>query len=136
MAEVSPSPLPIEQRRPLSPHIQVYRWTPTMAVSILHRATGIALYVGSLLLAIYLLAAAGGGVAFANVSGFFGSFIGKLILFGYTFALMLHTCGGLRHAIWETGRGFEPEARDKLAYGSVVAAAVLTLLAWAGAYLL
>jgi succinate dehydrogenase / fumarate reductase cytochrome b subunit len=136
MAEAHPSQLPIEQRRPLSPHIQIYRWTPTMLASIGHRATGIALYAGTLLLAAYLLAAAGGGVAFAHVSSFFGSIIGKLILFGYTFALMLHACGGIRHIIWDTGWGFEVEQRDRLAWGSLIAAVALTVLAWAGAYIL
>jgi succinate dehydrogenase / fumarate reductase cytochrome b subunit len=135
MAEANSSPLPIEQRRPLSPHIQIYRWSGTMAVSILHRATGVALYIGTLLLAAYLLAAAGGGVAFAVISSFFGSILGQLILFGYTFALMLHVCGGLRHAVWEAGRGFEPGARDALAWSSLIGAVVLTVLAWAGAYL-
>ena len=136
MAEAHPSQLPIEQRRPLSPHIQIYRWTPTMVASIAHRATGVALYAGTLLLAAYLLAAAGGGVAFANVSGFFGSIIGKLILFGYTFALMLHLLGGIRHIIWDTGYGFDANVRDKLAWGSLIGAVVLTVLAWAGAYIL
>ncbi|MBB4198455.1 succinate dehydrogenase, cytochrome b556 subunit [Rhodoblastus sphagnicola] len=136
MAEANYSPLPIEQRRPLSPHIQIYRWSATMVVSIFHRATGVALYVGTLLLTVYLLAAAGGGVAFADVSRFFGSLIGQVILFGYTFALMLHVCGGLRHAVWEAARGFEPGARNALAWGSLIGAVVLTALAWAGAYLL
>jgi succinate dehydrogenase / fumarate reductase cytochrome b subunit len=136
MAEAPPSPLPIEQRRPLSPHVQIYRWSATMAVSILHRATGVALYLGTVLLTAYLLAAAGGGVAFAEISSFFGSFLGKFILFGYTFALMLHVCGGLRHAVWEAARGFDPISRNALAWGSLIGAVILTALAWAGAYLL
>jgi succinate dehydrogenase / fumarate reductase cytochrome b subunit len=136
MAEVHSRPLPIEQRRPLSPHIQIYRWSGTMAVSILHRATGVALYLGTLLLTAYLLAAASGGVAFAQVSRFFGSSPGQIILFGYTFALMLHLFGGLRHAVWETGKGFESGTRDALAWGSLIGAVVCTALAWAGAYLL
>jgi succinate dehydrogenase / fumarate reductase cytochrome b subunit len=136
MAEAHSSPLPIEQRRPLSPHVQIYRWSATMAVSILHRATGVALYLGALLLMAYLLAAAGGGVAFARMSEFFGSTVGQILLFGYTFALMLHVCGGLRHAVWETGKGFEPNTRNALAWGSLIGAVVLTALAWAGAYML
>jgi succinate dehydrogenase / fumarate reductase cytochrome b subunit len=136
MAEANPSPLPIEQRRPLSPHVQIYSWSATMAMSILHRVTGVALYLGALLLTVYLLAASGGGVAFAEVSRFFGSFIGRAILFGYTFALMLHVCGGLRHAVWEAARGFDPASRNALAWGSLIGAVVLTVLAWAGAYML
>jgi succinate dehydrogenase / fumarate reductase cytochrome b subunit len=136
MAEAKPSPLPIEQRRPLSPHVQIYRWSATMAMSILHRVTGVALYLGTVLLTVYLMAAAGGGVAFAQISSFFGSPIGLVILFGYTFALMLHVCGGLRHAVWEAARGFDPVSRNLLAWGSLIGAVVLTLLAWAGAYML
>ncbi len=76
--------------RPLSPHLQTYRWTLTMAMSIVHRATGVALYVGTLLVAWWLIATASGPAAFANVQGFIGSFIGRLILFGYTWALVHH----------------------------------------------
>jgi succinate dehydrogenase / fumarate reductase cytochrome b subunit len=128
MAE--PSPIPLEQRRPLSPHLQIYAWSPTMAVSIAHRATGGALYAGTLLLAIYLLGASGDAKSFAFVSGLFSSFLGQLVLFGYTFALMLHMLGGLRHAVWDAGKGFEPGERDKLAVGSVIGAGVLTVLIW------
>jgi succinate dehydrogenase / fumarate reductase cytochrome b subunit len=125
-----PSPIPLEQRRPLSPHLQIYRWTPTMAVSIAHRVTGGALYAGTILLAIYLLGLAGDPRSYALVSAFFGSFFGQLILFGYTFALMVHMMGGVRHAIWDAGHGFDPEQRDLLAFGSVIVAAVLTILIW------
>ncbi len=125
-----PSPIPLEQRRPLSPHLQIYRWSPTMAASIAHRVTGGALYVGTILLAIYLLGLAGDARSYATVSAIFGSFLGQLVLFGYTFALMLHAMGGVRHAIWDAGHGFEPEQRDRLAWGSVIAAAVLTVLIW------
>jgi succinate dehydrogenase / fumarate reductase cytochrome b subunit len=112
MAEAKPSQLPLEQRRPLSPHIDIYKWSPTMAVSILHRATGAALYAGTLLVAWYLLAAAGGKASFAVASGFLGSILGQLILLGYTFALMLHMLGGLRHAVWDAGKGFEAKERE------------------------
>ncbi len=130
MAEADPSQIPLEQRRPLSPHLQIYQWSPTMAASIAHRATGAALYIGTLLLAWYLLAAAGNAHSFQAASAFFSSFLGQLILFGYTFALMLHAMGGIRHAIWDAGQGFDPDARDKLAWGSLIAAGVLTVLIW------
>ncbi|MCW2285280.1 succinate dehydrogenase / fumarate reductase cytochrome b subunit [Rhodoblastus acidophilus] len=136
MAEAKSSPLPIAQRRPLSPHVQIYRWSATMAMSILHRVTGVALYLGTILLTVYLFTAASGGVAFAEVSRFFGSPLGLVILFGYTFALMLHVCGGLRHAVWEAARGFDPVSRSLLAWGSLIGAVILTALAWAGAFLL
>ena len=80
--------------RPLSPHVQTYRWTLTMALSIVHRATGIALYFGTLLLAWWLLSAAAGQQAFAWMQWFIGSPIGLLVLFGYTWALMHHMLGG------------------------------------------
>lgn len=128
MAE--PGPVSLEQRRPLSPHAQIYKWTPTMAASIAHRATGVALYAGTLLLAIYLLGAAGDAKSFAVVSAIYGSFLGQLVLFGYTFALLLHVLGGLRHAVWDAGKGFDEKSRDQLAMGSFVGAAVLTVLVW------
>jgi succinate dehydrogenase / fumarate reductase cytochrome b subunit len=130
MAEADPSSIPLEQRRPLSPHMQIYKWSPTMAASIAHRATGAALYAGTLLLAAYLLAAAGDAHSFNFVSAIFGSFLGQLVLFGYTFALLLHLMGGLRHAIWDAGKGFDAESRDRLAIGSFAAAGVLTVLLW------
>lgn len=136
MAKADPSPIPLEQRRPLSPHLQIYRWSPTMAASILHRVTGVALYFGTILLAFYLLAAGGDARTFGFASAIFGSFIGQLGLFGYTFALMLHAMGGIRHAIWDTGQGFEPDQRDRLAFGSVVGAGALTILIWIAVFIL
>ncbi len=131
-----PSPIPLEQRRPLSPHLQIYEWSPTMAASIAHRVTGAALYFGTLLLVVYLLAAAGDAASYRAASAFFGSFFGELILFGYTFALTLHVMGGIRHAIWDAGHGFEPEERDRLAWGSGIAAGVLTILIWIAVFVL
>ncbi len=131
-----PSQIPLEQRRPLSPHLQIYQWSPTMAASIAHRVTGAALYVGTLLLVIYLLALAGDAASYRAASAFFGSFFGQLILFGYTFALMLHAMGGVRHAIWDAGHGFDPKSRDRIALGSGVAAAVLTVLIWIAVFIL
>ncbi len=136
MAEADPAPLPLEQRRPLSPHIQIYKLSPTMIVSGAHRVSGAALYVGTLLLAWYLLAAASDAHSFQVASGFFGSFFGQLLLFGYTFALMLHAVGGVRHAIWDAGYGFEPGERDVLAWGSLISAGVLTVLIWIAVFIL
>jgi succinate dehydrogenase / fumarate reductase cytochrome b subunit len=136
MAEADPSLIPLEQRRPLSPHIQIYKLSPTMVVSGAHRITGVALYVGTLLVAWYLLAAASGPDSFATASAVFNSLLGRVVLFGYTFALMLHTVGGLRHAVWDAGHGFEPAARDRLAIGSLVSAGVLTILIWIAVFVL
>src|SRR3954471_23375872 len=98
--------------RPLSPHIQTYRWTLTMGLSILHRATGIALYFGTLLLAWWLIAAAAGPRAYGHGPAFTGSFLGLLIVFAYTWALRHHLLGGIRHFIWDLGYGFKPNERE------------------------
>ena len=95
--------------RPLSPHLQTYRWTLTMVMSIVHRVTGVALYFGTLLLAWWLIAAASGPGAYANVQAFTGSFIGRLIVFGYTWALLHHLLSGIRHFVWDLGYGFKAE---------------------------
>lgn len=117
-------------QRPLSPHLQVYSPLINMVMSILHRITGAALYFGSLLLAWWLVAAAAGPDYFAFVNGIFGSWFGRLVLFGYTWALMHHMMGGIRHFIWDTGRGYDLKTIDLLSWGTLVASAVLTVLIW------
>lgn len=116
--------------RPLSPHLQVYRWQWTMAYSILHRATGVALGVGTLLLVWWLLALATGPSAFDMAQGFVGSLIGRLLLFGWTFALFYHLANGIRHLFWDTGRGFELETAAVTGHAAVASAGVLTILTW------
>jgi succinate dehydrogenase / fumarate reductase cytochrome b subunit len=122
--------------RPLSPHIQTYRWTLTMALSIVHRATGIALYVGTLLLAWWLIAAATGPNPYAYVQAFTTSFIGRLIVFGYTWALMHHLLSGLRHLVWDLGYGFKANEREALTWGAAVGGISLTVLLWIIAYVI
>jgi succinate dehydrogenase / fumarate reductase cytochrome b subunit len=125
MAEVrAPAP------RPLSPHLQIYRWSWTMAMSIVHRVTGGALYVGIALVAIWLVALASGPEAFEEVQEFFGSPFGYLILFGYTWALLQHMIGGVRHLIWDFGYGMEPAERINMARFTLIGAVTLTLLIW------
>lgn len=121
-------------QRPLSPHIQIYRWTLTMMLSILHRATGIALYAGTALLAWWLLAAASGPEAYAGVQAVSAAWYGKLVLFGYSWALFHHMFGGLRHFIWDTGRGFELRTVEILARISTFVPLVLTMFVWVMAY--
>lgn len=116
--------------RPLSPHLQIYKPTITMVMSILHRVTGAALFFGTLLLVIALVALASGSSAFGTVQAIYGSIIGKLILFGYTWALFHHMCGGIRHFVWDTGAGLERETRMKLAWASLFASLGLTMLAF------
>ena len=121
-------------QRPLSPHIQIYRWTLTMFLSILHRATGIALYAGTLLLVWWLMAAATGPEAFALFQGVAGSWIGRLVLFGYTWALFHHMFGGIKHFIWDTGAGFELSVVEWISRGATVIPILLTLISWVLAY--
>lgn len=116
--------------RPLSPHLQVYRWPITMTMSILHRVTGGALYFGTLLLAWWVIAAAAGPGPFSVVSWVLGSWIGLLVLFGYTWALIHHLLGGLRHFVWDVGAGFTKSARDNLAWANIIGSVALTILIW------
>lgn len=120
--------------RPLSPHLQIYRWSWTMAMSIAHRVTGCALYAGTLLIAFWLVAAASGPAAFATAQAVAGSILGRLVLFGYTFALLHHMVGGLRHFVWDMGHGYDPQTRMNLAKYSGIVSGGLTLLVWIVAY--
>lgn len=117
-------------RRPLSPHLQVYRPQITSVLSIVHRATGIALSVGTLLLTWWLAAAAAGDAAYASVSAFMWSPIGLLLLFGWTASLWYHFCAGLRHLAWDAGWGFELPEVHRTGRMVVIATAVLTVLTW------
>ena len=119
--------------RPLSPFL-TYRWTLTMAMSIVHRITGIGLYVGTLLMAWWLIATASGPGAYANIQGFTSSWIGRVIVFGYTWALMHHLCSGIRHFVWDLGYGFKANEREALTWGALVAGISLTVLVWIVAY--
>jgi len=116
--------------RPLSPHLQVYRWQLTMALSISHRATGLALVGGTLLLVWWLMAAASGPEAYDRVQGFVGSWFGLLLLFGWSAALFFHLCAGIRHLVWDTGHALDIDSTYKTGYAAIGAAAALTLLAW------
>ena len=118
--------------RPLSPHLQVYRPLINMMMSIVHRLTGVALYFGTILLAWWLTAAATGPAYFAYVSGIFGSVPGRIVLFGYTWALMHHMLGGLRHFVWDTGRGYDLATIDKLSWGTLIGSVLLTAAIWFG----
>jgi succinate dehydrogenase / fumarate reductase cytochrome b subunit len=121
--------------RPLSPHLFIYKPTLTMTMSIVHRITGAGLYFGTLLVAWWLIAAASSPNAYAGVGSFMSSFVGRLILFGYTWALMHHMLGGIRHLIWDTGRGFGPHEREWLTVASLVGSISLTVVIWIVGYL-
>ena len=120
--------------RPLSPHLSVYKPIPTMVMSIMHRITGAALYFGTLLVAWWLLAAASGPEAFETARNFFGSWFGRLVLFGYTFVLIHHMLGGLKHLVQDTGRALEKTFTTKMAIAHPIVAIVITLLIWFAAY--
>jgi succinate dehydrogenase / fumarate reductase cytochrome b subunit len=127
----SPNAAPPARARPLSPHLMIYRPTLTMAMSIVHRITGGALYVGVLLLAWFLLAASMDAAAFATASAFLNSILGRLILFGFTWALLHHMLGGIRHFVWDAGYGMDDPQREWLAWGTLIGGLVLTIVVWA-----
>ena len=117
--------------RPLSPHLQVYRRPLSMMMSIFHRITGAALYFGTALLAWWLIAAAVGPSYFAFVNGLLGTPIGLLVLLGYTWALMHHMLGGIRHFVWDTGRGFDISSINAMSRMTLLGSLVLTAAIWA-----
>jgi len=116
--------------RPLSPHLQVYRWPVSMALSILHRASGCALGVGTLLLAWWVISAATSEGAFAAAQWFMGSAIGLLLLFGWTLALVFHFFSGIRHLVWDAGYGFDAPDYNTSGWGVVIATGACTALIW------
>ncbi|MCA3554916.1 succinate dehydrogenase, cytochrome b556 subunit [Aestuariivirga sp.] len=118
-------------RRPLSPHLQIYRGGLTMLMSIAHRITGVALYAGTLLLVWWLTAAATSDPYFDMVQAVFASVPGRLVLFGFTWALIHHTLGGIRHLIWDMGRGFGLRHVEMGARLSLAGSIILTLAVWA-----
>lgn len=120
--------------RPLSPHLQVYKPQLTSVLSITHRATGIVLSVGTLLLVYWLLALAAGPQAFDTARGLFASWFGRLLLLAMTFSLFYHLCNGIRHLFWDVGMGFELKSVYTSGKAVVGGAVVLTLLSWVAAY--
>jgi len=126
---------PATRARPLSPHLTVYRMPITMTMSIIHRITGGALYFGTLLVAVWLMAAASSEATFDWVNWAFGSWLGRLVLFGYTWALMHHMLGGVRHLVWDTGAGLEKHTASRIGWATLVGSAILTLFIWIAGYM-
>lgn len=114
--------------RPLSPHLQIWRWTAAMAASITHRGTGLALYGGAVLLAAWFLAAALGPETYAPVAAVVGSLFGRIVLFLFAWSLIFHTLNGLRHLYWDSGRGLSPKTAAMTAWATYIASLVLTLI--------
>jgi len=120
--------------RPLSPHLQIYRWQLTSVLSILHRITGLALVAGTLLLVYWLVATAASPDAFATAQEFIGSILGRLLLFAWTVALFYHLANGIRHLLWDAGRGFELRSVYASGWAVVIAAVTLSLITWIAGY--
>ena len=116
--------------RPLSPHLQIYKLELPMLLSGLHRITGIALSVGSILLVAWISSAVYSAEAFASMNRFLGGFIGQFVLFGWTFSLIYHSVSGVRHLIWDSGRLLEVRQIYSSSKIVLTIAIVLTLLAW------
>ncbi len=116
--------------RPLSPHLQIYRPQLTSVLSITHRATGIVLTLGALIIALFFIAAASGEQSFNSINGFLDSGLGKLLLFGWSFCFFYHLCNGVRHLFWDAGLGFEIDTVYNTGKAVVVTAIVLTALLW------
>lgn len=120
----------VTRNRPLSPHLTVYRWHLTMALSIAHRATGIALSAGMLLVTWWLNALSGGAGSYDLVQTVMGSIVGQLVLFGWTFVLFLHMGNGIRHLVWDAGYGYDKAVAVRSGQAVIGAACGLTLLVW------
>ncbi len=116
--------------RPLSPHLQIWKWSMNMALSIFHRASGIALSVGTLMLVWMLVAAAGGSESYQGFHDFAVSWFGQLCLFGWTGALFFHICSGVRHLIMDTGRMITIPAAEKAGMVIFIVSIALTLGTW------
>ena len=119
--------------RPLSPHLQIYKPQLTSVLSITHRATGIFLAIGTLLLAYWLMATAYGPDAYARVQNFFGSAIGLILLFLWTWSLFYHLCNGIRHLFWDAGYGFDLASVYKSGWTVLIASVILTVVCWIAA---
>lgn len=126
MSEV-PSPA---RARPLSPHLQVWRWHITLAASILTRGTGMAAYAGMLILAGWALALASGPEAYAAFMSVLGSIPGKLVMFGFTVCLFYHLAAGVRHLVWDMGSGFRPRTAEATAWAAIAFAIVASVAVW------
>ena len=120
----------LRSKRPLSPHLTVFRRYVNMVMSILHRVTGVANYFAILLPVAWLVAAASGEDIFAFVNGLFATPLGLLVLFGASWSLIHHALGGIRHFIWDAGRGFSIPLVVKLSWATIFLSLLLTVALW------
>jgi succinate dehydrogenase / fumarate reductase cytochrome b subunit len=117
-------------RRPLSPHLQVYRWPLSMALSISHRVTGVGLGIGTLLMTAWLVTAATSETGFERFQYFLGSAVGVFLLFCWSLSLVFHLMTGLRHLLMDTGHGYDDKAYNQTGIAVLVGTVVLTLVIW------
>ena len=115
---------------PLSPHLQIWRWHITMLTSILHRVTGIGLYVGALILTGWALSLAGGEGTYSTYMGLLGSWIGRVVMFGLTVCIFYHMANGIRHLVWDSGKGFLPKTASFTAMVCIAFAVVVSVVVW------
>jgi succinate dehydrogenase / fumarate reductase cytochrome b subunit len=125
-----------KRERPLSPHLQIYRPQLTSVLSVTHRGTGVALVAGSLLLVYWLLSAASGAEAYASAQALLSSWIGRIVLLGFSFSLFFHLCNGIRHLFWDVGLGFELKTTYASGTAVVIASIAMTVASWGLAYFL
>lgn len=121
--------------RPTSPHLQIYRLPITAIASILHRITGVVLAIGTIALVYWLIAAAIGEESFNTAQAIAGSWIGRLALFGWTLAFFFHLANGIRHLVWDAGRGFDLPTTYRNSWIVFISAVVLTIAAWVLGYI-
>ena len=116
--------------RPLSPHLSIYRWPITMTLSILHRGTGLAMAIGFLVLAVWLASAAAGAAEYGEFAALMSTPVGRLLLIGWSFAFFFHLGNGIRHLVWDTGRGFEKSQANSSAWFVISVATAATVIFW------
>ena len=122
------------ENRPLSPHLQIYRPQLTSVLSILHRISGVILAFGAVLVAIWLSSVAYNPALSQTVFEFLSGVLGRLFLFAWTLTLFYHLCNGIRHLIWDSGKGFEIKQVYRSGWGAVTSAFILTVIVWTIGY--
>ena len=116
--------------RPLSPHLSIYRWPITMTLSILHRATGVAMSLGLVVLAYWLWTVSSGSADYARFNELTSTLVGQLLLIGWSFAFFYHFANGVRHLVWDTGRGFEKHQANASAWLVLLLSVGMTAVYW------
>lgn len=117
-------------KRPMSPHLQIYKLPITAKLSVLHRGTGVVLTLGLILLVLIIAAIASGESAWASIRWLVSSWFGYLVLIGFTASLYYHFCNGIRHLFWDIGKGLDLKTAEKSAVVVLVATVILTVITW------